>query len=110
MTAVTRAHDDQIRGRCQAHQVFRWNHRIVLCEQHGRRHCDRCDRVQYRAPHGPRHCRRREGGSLSDRRYQAVAPRCGASWNRQWVYEACGPLISDRTLIVYVAGARNEFT
>jgi hypothetical protein len=65
--------------------------------------------VQHCARHGLRHCRRREGGSRSDPRYHAVAPHCGASWNCQWVYGAFGPLISNRTLIIYVAGARDEF-
>src|ERR1700722_3326791 len=37
VTAVARAHDGQMGGWCQARQVLRWNHRIVLCEQHGRR-------------------------------------------------------------------------
>ena len=32
VTAVARAHDGQMRGWCQARQVFRRDHRIILCK------------------------------------------------------------------------------
>jgi hypothetical protein len=41
VTTVARAHDGQMRRRCQVPQVGRGNHRIVFCEQHGRRTAQR---------------------------------------------------------------------